>query len=68
MDIYRSLYPQRVQYTWWTYRMNARSRNIGWRLDYFLISPGLAGRVQDVAILDEVPGADHCPVSLLIEA
>jgi exodeoxyribonuclease-3 len=68
VDIYRNLYPQRAQYTWWTYRMNARARNIGWRLDYFLISPGLAERVQDVAILDEVPGADHCPVSLQIEA
>jgi exodeoxyribonuclease-3 len=67
VDIYRSLFPERVQYTWWTYRMNARVRNIGWRLDYFLVSPGLAGQVQDAVIHDEVPGADHCPVSLVFE-
>jgi exodeoxyribonuclease III len=67
VDIYRQLYPERVQYTWWTYRMNARARNIGWRLDYFLISPGLVDRVEDAIIHDDVPGADHCPVSLLID-
>ena len=67
VDIYRRLYPERVQYTWWTYRMNARARNIGWRLDYFLISPGLVDRVEDAIIHDEVAGADHCPVSLVID-
>ena len=67
VDIYRRLYPERVQYTWWTYRMNARPRNIGWRLDYFLISPGLVDRVQDAIIHDEVLGADHCPVSLVLD-
>jgi exodeoxyribonuclease-3 len=67
VDIYRRLYPQRVQYTWWTYRMGARQRNVGWRLDYFLVSEKLAQRVQDVIIHDNVPGSDHCPVTLVIE-
>lgn len=67
MDAFRMLYPDRVQYTWWTYRMGARRRNIGWRLDYFLISPGLIDRVEDVIIHDQVMGSDHCPVSLLLK-
>jgi exodeoxyribonuclease-3 len=67
VDIYRQLYPQRVQYTWWTYRMNARQRNVGWRLDYFLISQALVERVQDVVIHEDVAGSDHCPVTLLID-
>lgn len=66
VDIYRQLYPERVQYTWWTFRMNARARNVGWRLDYFLISPQLVPFVQDVVIHDEVLGSDHCPVTLQI--
>jgi exodeoxyribonuclease-3 len=64
VDIYRQLYPERVQYTWWTYRLNARTRGIGWRLDYFMLSEPIASRVEDVTIHDEVPGSDHCPVSL----
>jgi exodeoxyribonuclease-3 len=66
IDIYRWLYPERVQYTWWTYRVNARARNVGWRLDYFLVSQSLADRVEDVIIHDEVPGSDHCPVTLVL--
>lgn len=66
VDIYRHLYPQRVQYTWWTYRMAARQRNIGWRIDYFLISEQLVKRVQDVVIHESVTGSDHCPVELVI--
>jgi len=65
VDIYRLLYPDRVQYTWWTYRFAARQRNIGWRLDYFLISKSLVPRVKDVIIHDDVLGSDHCPVTLL---
>jgi exodeoxyribonuclease-3 len=67
VDIYRRLYPERVQYTWWTYRMGARQRNVGWRLDYFLVSEKLAQRVQDVIIHDNIMGSDHCPVTLVIE-
>ncbi len=66
VDVYRQRYPDRVQYTWWTYRYGARRRNIGWRIDYFLVSAGLASRVEDVVIHDQVEGSDHCPVSLLL--
>jgi exodeoxyribonuclease-3 len=64
VDIFRHLYKDRVQYTWWTYRFNARSRDIGWRLDYFLVSEPLINRVRDVIIYDQVLGSDHCPVKL----
>ena len=66
VDAYRLLYPERVQYTWWTYRVNARARRVGWRLDYFLISESLMDRVQDVVIHEEVLGSDHCPVTLAL--
>jgi len=66
VDAFRALYPEKEQYTWWTYIGNARARNVGWRLDYFLVSEGLMDRVQDVVIHDEVMGSDHCPVTLLI--
>jgi exodeoxyribonuclease-3 len=67
IDIYRILYPERVQYTWWTYRMGARQKNVGWRLDYFLVSEKLAARIKDVIIHEDVLGSDHCPVTLLID-
>lgn len=66
-DIYRRLYPDRVQYTWWTYITNARARNVGWRIDYFLVSEALVPQVQDVIIHDDIPGSDHCPVELLLK-
>lgn len=68
IDIYRMLYPERVQYSWWTYRSGARQRNIGWRLDYFLISNNLSATVLDVIVHDDVFGSDHCPVTLIIES
>ncbi|PKN92718.1 MAG: exodeoxyribonuclease III [Chloroflexi bacterium HGW-Chloroflexi-6] len=67
VDAYRVLYPERVQYTWWTYRMAARQRNIGWRIDYFLVSASLMPFVKDVIIHDDVMGSDHCPVSLILD-
>jgi exodeoxyribonuclease-3 len=67
VDIYRHLYPDKVQYTWWTYITNARARNVGWRIDYFLVSKNLVPRVKDVIIRDEVPGSDHCPVTLIMD-
>lgn len=66
VDIFRQLYPDRVQYTWWNVISNARTRNVGWRLDYYLISQGLVNRVEDVIVHDSVLGSDHCPVSLLL--
>ncbi len=67
VDAYRYLYPDRVQYTWWTYRFAARSRGIGWRLDYFLVSDALMPNVKDVIIHENVMGSDHCPVEIVIE-
>jgi exodeoxyribonuclease-3 len=67
VDAYRQLYPQRIQYTWWTYIGRARERNTGWRLDYFLVSDALMPRVKDIVIHDAVLGSDHCPVTLFIE-
>jgi exodeoxyribonuclease-3 len=67
VDAFRVLYPDREEYTWWTYRVNARQRNIGWRLDYFLVSEALMNRVEDVTIHGEVMGSDHCPVTLEIQ-
>jgi exodeoxyribonuclease-3 len=66
VDAFRALYPEKEQYTWWTYIGNARARNVGWRLDYFLVSEGLMERVRDVVIHDEVMGSDHCPVTLIL--
>ncbi len=66
LDAFRVLYPDRVQYTWWTYRFGARSRNIGWRLDYFLVSEALMENVSDVLIHEDVQGSDHCPVTLFL--
>ena len=67
VDAYRALYPDREAYTWWTYRFGARDRNIGWRLDYFLVSESLMPSVQDVVIHGDALGSDHCPVSLFLE-
>ena len=67
VDAYRDLYPERVQYTWWTYRFNARSNNVGWRLDYFLVSESLMDRVEDVVIHTDIMGSDHCPVTLILK-
>jgi exodeoxyribonuclease-3 len=66
VDIYRHLYPDRVQYTWWTFISNARQRNVGWRLDYFLVSKSLLDQIQDAVIHDDILGSDHCPVSLIL--
>lgn len=66
-DAYRELYPDTEVYTWWTYRFNARARNVGWRLDYFLVSEQLMKQVADVVIHSEIMGSDHCPVSLILQ-
>lgn len=67
VDSYRSLYPEKVQYSWWSYRFNARKNNTGWRIDYFLVSDHAKDRIQDALIHDDVPGSDHCPVELTID-
>lgn len=67
VDVYRKLYPEKEQYTWWTYRFAARERGIGWRIDYFLVSESLAPRVREVIVHEDVMGSDHCPVELFLE-
>lgn len=64
VDTFRHLYPDTVKYSWWSYRMNARARNIGWRIDYILISKSLLPRLKDAFILNDVMGSDHCPVGI----
>jgi exodeoxyribonuclease-3 len=66
VDVYRELYPDKQEYTWWSYMQKAREKNIGWRIDYFLISKTLLKRVKDVYIYKDVMGSDHCPVMLEI--
>lgn len=67
IDAYRKFYPETEEYTWWTYRFGARNRNIGWRLDYYLVTKGIMKRTKDVIIHTEVMGSDHCPVSIILE-
>ena len=67
VDVFRALYPEKVQYTYWSYISNQRAKNNGWRLDYFLISEALLPKVKDVVTHPEVLGSDHCPVTLILE-
>lgn len=64
VDVYRTLHPGPGHYTWWSHHADARARNLGWRIDYFLISAALLPRVRGAGIHPEVLGSDHCPVSL----
>ncbi|MBE0601850.1 MAG: exodeoxyribonuclease III [Firmicutes bacterium] len=65
VDTFRLLHPDEPdRYSWWSYRMSARDRNVGWRIDYFLVSSRIASHVLDAAIEDQVFGSDHCPVTL----
>ena len=63
-DTYRWLYPEKVEYSWWSYRFRAREKNAGWRIDYFLVSDSLRDRVKGAFIHTSVMGSDHCPVEL----
>ncbi len=66
-DTFRFLYPDKADaYTWWSYMMNARARNIGWRIDYFVVSSRLREAVKDAVIYPDIMGSDHCPVGLEI--
>ncbi len=67
VDSFRALWPDRVTYSWWSYRFNARKNNAGWRIDYFLVSERLRSRIRQAEILTEVTGSDHCPVLLELE-
>ncbi len=64
IDTFRTLYPEQVTYSWWSYRFRARERNTGWRIDYFLISERLKERIADAKIHTDIYGSDHCPIEL----
>jgi len=64
VDLYRHLYPQKQQFTWWSQRFGARARNVGWRIDYFMLKKPLLAKVKDCRIETQVLGSDHCPVVL----
>jgi exodeoxyribonuclease-3 len=67
-DTFRHFYPDQTgRYTWWSFRAGARSKNIGWRIDYFLVSKSFLPKVKDAFILEEISGSDHCPAGILIE-
>lgn len=65
-DSWRMQHPGEAKYSWWSYRMQARERNVGWRIDYFLVSDNIKDRIVSTDILNDIFGSDHCPVSLEI--
>jgi exodeoxyribonuclease-3 len=66
LDSFRALNPEQVKYSWWSYRAGAREKNVGWRIDYFLISEAFIPKLQEAFILNDVFGSDHCPVGVVI--
>ncbi|MDX1478938.1 MAG: exodeoxyribonuclease III [Saprospiraceae bacterium] len=66
VDTFRQLYPETVAYTWWAYFRNAREKNVGWRIDYFLVSEDLMPRVGDSFMHSGIMGSDHCPIGLTL--
>lgn len=67
IDAWRLQHPDEAKYSWWSYRMKARERNVGWRIDYFLVSESLRGRIVSTDILGDIFGSDHCPVELTLD-
>lgn len=66
-DTFRSLYPDKVEYSWWSYMFQARQKNVGWRIDYFVVSNRIMDKVKEAKIHTEIMGSDHCPVSIEID-
>ena len=66
IDTFRYFYPDKEEYSWWSYRFKAREKNVGWRIDYYLASQALKDRLKDAVIHTEIYGSDHCPVELVI--
>lgn len=65
IDTYRYLYPEKEEaYTWWSYMRQAREKNIGWRIDYFIVSDSLKTKINDAKIYSDILGSDHCPIEL----
>lgn len=67
VDTFRWKYPEQVTYSWWSYRFQARQKNAGWRIDYFVTSERLKPRIDDAIIHTEIYGSDHCPVELVLK-
>ena len=67
IDTYRYLYPEKIEYSWWSYMRQAREKNVGWRIDYFIVSNSLKDKILDAKIHTEVLGSDHCPIELDID-
>jgi exodeoxyribonuclease-3 len=67
IDTFRLKNENTVKYSWWSYRAGARDRNVGWRIDYTLVSDQLSQRVEDAYILNELKGSDHCPVGIIVK-
>lgn len=67
VDTFRKYYPEEVKYTYWNFVTNGRAKNVGWRIDYFLVSENINAQTQDAMIYNEYHGSDHCPVGLKIE-
>ncbi len=66
-DSWRTLHPEEIKYSWWSYRANARANNTGWRIDYFVVSNNFKDRIKSADIHNDIFGSDHCPVELVIE-
>ncbi len=66
-DTFRSLYPEKEQYSWWSYMFSARAKNIGWRIDYFVVSERILKNVKESRIYTDIMGSDHCPVGIEID-
>ncbi len=66
-DTFRTLYPEKIEYSWWSYMFHAREKNVGWRIDYFVVSDRLMPKVRDSVIYTEIMGSDHCPVGIEVD-
>ena len=66
-DTFRTLYPEKIEYSWWSYMFHAREKNVGWRIDYFVVSDRIMTKVKDSKIYTQIMGSDHCPVGIEID-
>lgn len=66
-DTFRELHPDKIQYSWWSYRANARANNVGWRIDYFCVSDKIIKKISQAFILDKITGSDHAPIGITIK-
>ena len=67
IDSFRMLYPDTIQYSFWSARFGARAKNLGWRIDYFLVDDRKKANIKEAFILDQMLGSDHCPIGLILE-